>query len=126
MHTLFIDYLDRLQELHTDLRRAIEGLPQDALDWSPGPGMNSIAVLAAHTTGALRYWIGDVAGQDPSGRVRETEFHTKDLDAAALIARLDAAFAHSRTVLERLALSDLESKRLSPHDGRKYVRRVGV
>jgi uncharacterized damage-inducible protein DinB len=120
MLPLLADYLNRLEELHADVCRTLEGLPVEALDWSPGPDMNSLAVLSAHTAGALRYWMGDVIGQAPSDRDRAAEFRTKDLDAAALIARLEAAFAYSRGVLEKLALSDLESKRISPRNGREY------
>jgi len=61
------DYLERLQALHESIESAIEGLPQAALDWVPGPDMNSFAVLVTHVAGAERYWIGDVAGRDPSG-----------------------------------------------------------
>jgi uncharacterized damage-inducible protein DinB len=116
----FADYLERLQTLHTQMQRAIEGLSQDALDWSPGPDMNSIAVLAAHTASAQRYWIGDVAAQDASDRDRDAEFRTQGVDAASLLARLDAALAHSRSVLEKLTLSDLEATRISPRDGKEY------
>ncbi|HLF29383.1 MAG TPA: DinB family protein [Anaerolineae bacterium] len=108
------DYLDRLQALHADIRRAITGLPQAALDWSPGPEMNSLAVLAAHIAGSERYWIGDVAGGEPSGRDRAAEFQTKAADADSLLARLDAALAHSQTVLERLTLPELEEPRRMP------------
>ncbi|HKZ82371.1 MAG TPA: DUF664 domain-containing protein [Anaerolineae bacterium] len=121
MLPILADYLNRLEVVHADMRRTLEGLPQEALDWSPGPDISSIAVLAAHTAGALRYWIGDVAGQAPSGRDRSAEFRTQDVDAAALIVRLDAALDHSRSVLERLALPDLEATRISLRDGKEYT-----
>lgn len=113
----FEDIFQRLQALHDHMLRALEGLSQEALDWSPGPEMNSLAVLAAHTAGSIRYWIGDVAGQDPSGRVRQTEFETTNLDREALVMRLNAALAHSRGVLEKLALADLEARRATPPYG---------
>lgn len=45
-------YLTRLQVLHAELERAIEGLAPEALDWSPGPHMNPLCVLVAHASGA--------------------------------------------------------------------------
>ncbi|HTP09249.1 MAG TPA: DinB family protein [Anaerolineae bacterium] len=106
--------VNRLEELHRDLNRALEGLPAEALNWSPGPEMNSMAVLAAHTAGSERYWIGDVIARDDSHRDRAAEFRAQATDASELIARLDAALAHSRSVVERLTLSDLEEKRTEP------------
>ncbi len=120
MIPLLESYLDRLQALHADVQRTIDGLPQDALDWSPGADMNSLAVLAVHVAGAERYWIGDVAGQEPSGRDRAAEFRTKNVDVSELTARLDAALTHSRGVLDRLILADLEAKRTAPRDGKEY------
>ena len=96
------DYLTLLKALHDQLGRTIEGLPVAALDWSPGPDMNSLNVLIAHTAGAERYLIGDVVGRDPSGRDRDAEFRARGLDAATLSARLGAALEHSRAVLEHL------------------------
>ncbi len=111
MLPFFQDYLERLEALHRDIWRAIAGLPQEALDWTPGPDMNSIAVLAAHTAGAERYWIGDVIAGDSSSRVRDDEFRTRDLNAMALAALLTEALVYSRAVLEGLALEDLEAAR---------------
>jgi uncharacterized damage-inducible protein DinB len=114
MSEVLAAYLNRLEELHRDLNRALEGLPAEALNWSPGPEMNSLAVLAAHTAGSERYWIGDVVAQDDSQRDRDAEFRTHASSAAELIARLDTALAHSRSVLERLTLSSLDEKRTEP------------
>ncbi|MCI0398119.1 MAG: DUF1572 domain-containing protein [Chloroflexi bacterium] len=111
MLPIFEAYFERLARLHHDMKAAMAGLPQAALDWEPGPGMNSIAVLVAHTAGSERYWIGEVAGQDPAHRHRPAEFETRGLDEAALVARLDEALAHSQGVLTRLAPDDLEAAR---------------
>jgi uncharacterized damage-inducible protein DinB len=113
-------YMERLETAHAGIHQVIEGLPVQALDWVPGPGMNALGVLAAHVVGAERYWIGDMAGQDPSGRDRDAEFRTRGLDGAALRMRLTEVLAHSRLVLEGLTLADLETKRISSRDGREY------
>ncbi len=121
MHTIFLAYLDRLCELHTDIERAIEGLSQSALDWVPGPDMNSICVLIVHLTGAERFWIGDVAGNDPVGRDRDAEFRARGLDASVLRDRLSDTIVYCRNLLGRLTIEDLESPRQSPIDGRQIT-----
>lgn len=121
MHILFAEYLNRLRALHADIQKAIDDLPHEALDWIAGPEMNSLAVLAVHVAGAARYWIGDVAGQDPSGRDRAAEFRTKGVEAAALKSRLDAALSHSQSILEKLTLSDLDAPRVARRDGQTHT-----
>ncbi len=115
------DYLNLLKALHDQFGRVIEGLPQAALDWSPGPDMNSVGVLIVHAAGAERYLIGDVVGRDPSGRDRDAEFRTRGSDAATLSARLAAALEHSRVVLEHLTPPDLEAQRVMPRDGKQVT-----
>lgn len=114
------DLLAELDALHAEIAHAIEGLPQTALDWSPGPEINSLGVLATHIAGAERYWLGDVIAGEPSNRDRPAEFQTSDIDAATLIARLADSLAYARAVLGRLSLADLEATRISPRDGRTF------
>lgn len=121
MHPFCEAYLDRLHILHDNILQAIEGLPPAALDWVPGPDMNSIAVLVVHTVGAERYWIGDVVARDPSGRDRAAEFRVQGLDAPTLKKRLGDTLAHTRGVLHGLVLQDLEGIRISPRDGREFT-----
>lgn len=120
MEPFFTDYLNRLESLHNDLKTSLAGLPLDAVDWYPGEGMNSLAVLAVHASGSERYWIGDVIAREPSGRVREAEFRIKGLEADSLVNRLDASFSYVRGVLEGLKLEDLEQIRLVPHEGQEH------
>jgi uncharacterized damage-inducible protein DinB len=121
MLSMLEDYFERLQALHAEVHRAIAGLPPAALDWVPGPHVNSLVVLAVHLSGAERYWIGDVVGQDPSGRDRAAEFRARGWDTAALETRLAETLDHSRRVLEGLEFSDLEALRTSPRDGRQFT-----
>ena len=109
-NAFFASYLDRLENLHKNLRAAVEGLPPEAMDWEPGPEMNSLAVLLAHTAGSLRYWIGDVALGEPSGRVRQSEFKTRGVTSPEMQQRLDAVLAYARAALPRLSLDDLQKE----------------
>jgi uncharacterized damage-inducible protein DinB len=120
MTNFYQDYLNRLEELHTNIGAAVQGLPQDALDWSPGEGMNSISVMIMHLTGAERYWIGDVALGELSGRDRSAEFRVSGIPLAALQARLEASSVYAQNTLTRLPLADLEQERVSPRDDRKF------
>lgn len=117
----YAEIIERLRLLHNEMKQAIEDLPQEALDWVPGPDINSLSVLVMHTAGAERYWIGDVIGRDDSGRVREAEFQVKGLNAETLEDRLDEVFSHSQGVLAELNLGDLESIRTSSRDSRKVT-----
>ena len=120
MIDFYQDFLDRLNEIHASVEQAIQDLPQEALDWSPGEGMNSIAVLIVHLTGAERYWIGDVALGESSGRDRAVEFHARGISLDALLARLADTSAYAQSALTLLTLGDLEQERVSPRDGRKF------
>jgi len=105
------DYLERLAMLHEDIKLAIHDLPVGALDWTPGPDMNSINVLVTHLAGSERYWIGEIAGQDPSGRVRDIEFEARGQAAEVLIAQLDHVLMHSQRILDSLTAEDLGAAR---------------
>jgi uncharacterized damage-inducible protein DinB len=121
MDALFADYLERLTKVHDGFKEALEGLPPAALDWTPGPDMNSLNVLIVHVAGSERFWIGDMIGLNPSGRMRSEEFKVQGLELPDLFLLLDDALAHSRTVLMNCSLSDLEQQYESPlHNGRTY------
>jgi uncharacterized damage-inducible protein DinB len=121
MQTFYKEYLNVLQTCHTDILKALDGLPPAALDWISGPEMNSISVLVFHLTGAERYWIGDVAVQEPSNRDRDAEFKVRDLEVNVLKKRLDDCLAYAHKALEKLTLQDLEESRVSPRDGHKFT-----
>lgn len=121
MEQFFTDYLERFHSLHEEMKTTIKKLPQAALDWVPGPGMNSLCVLVVHATGAERYWIGDVACQDPSDRNRGAEFEAQGLDSEKLAQRLDQSLVYIRSAAENLRLTDLQQNRFSSRDERKYT-----
>ncbi|MRR32122.1 DinB family protein [bacterium] len=119
--TFYDDLFHRFQELHSDIANAIDGLPPEALDWVPGPEMNSIAVLVVHLTGSERYWIGDVALGDPSGRVRDDEFKVRGLTVEQLRQRLSVADDYARAAFARFTLVDLETDRKSPRNDKIFT-----
>lgn len=121
MQPFFESYLDILKTCHNDFHKALDGLPPEALDWVPGPEMNSISVLVYHLTGAERYWIGDVALGEPSNRDRSAEFKVREVGMDALRQRLDDTLSYASAALEKLTLQDLEATRTSPRDGRTFT-----
>lgn len=122
MSPFFVDYLERLTMLHSEMDKALTGLPPAALDWSLGPDINSLAVLAAHVAGSEMFWIGDVIIRRTTTRVRDTEFQTSGVTADALKARLAQALADSRQAVAQLTLAHLEEERTSLRgDGQSYT-----
>jgi len=121
MHSFFQDYLRSLTDLHQGILDAIKDLSPEALDWIPVQDMtgdmNSINVLVTHLCGAERYWIGDVACNDGSGRVRAEEFKVSGMDAAALKEKIDAATAYAQSALATIKLDELALEKTSPRDG---------
>ncbi len=117
------DFLSTLEAQHTEIERVIDGLPQAALDWSPGPDMNSIVVLITHVMGSERYWSADIIAREPSNRDRPAEFQTSGVDVDTLKARLQTATAYVRRILEGLDFDDLETMRTISGDGNE--RTVG-
>ncbi len=120
MQAFFTDYLNIMQDNHNEIFEALEGLPSAALDWTPGPDMNSISALVFHLTGAERYWIGDVAAQDLKDRDRDAEFRVREVGMAILKERLDDNLEYARSTLSNLKLEDLETRRVSRRDGQFY------
>jgi len=112
MQTFYADCLNNLEELHKDVEKALEGLPPEALDWSPKPGVNSITALIVHMTGAERFLIGEIIGGQALNRDRDAEFRAQDLALNTLTQRLVDNRTYLASVLEPLTLADLETKRI--------------
>lgn len=121
MQQFFVDYLERLHRLHEDAKTTLEGLEEEALVCQPGPDTNSLCVLAVHITGAERFWIGDVAMNDPSNRNRDGEFQASRLSTVELAERLDASLSYIQQALESLTLQDLEKPRTTPENRKVTV-----
>ncbi len=121
MVPFFVDYLERLEMLHTEMDQALTGLSQAALDCSLGPGINSLAILAAHVAGSEMYWIGDLIIRRATTRVRALEFQTVGIPGEILRTRLAQALADSRASVAQLTLADLEGERTRPDQPGSYT-----
>jgi len=121
MHKFYRAMLDEYAVLHGEIVKALDELPAEALDWVPGPEMNSLSVLVVHLTGSERYWIGDVARGDPSGRDREAEFRVKGMTAGALKKRVADVDDYEAAAFETMRVSDLEEMRVAPGSGREVT-----
>ena len=51
-------------QLHDQVRAEVEGLDEDALNWSPGADANSIATIVNHMVGSEAETLRAVAGED--------------------------------------------------------------
>lgn len=120
MHKLYEALLDRFQDLHREILKALNELPPEALDWKPGPETNSLTVLIVHLSGAERYWIGDVAQGDSSQRDRNAEFQVRGLNRDVLKKRIEDLDVYEKATFAEMGLGELEEERVSARDGRKY------
>lgn len=120
MEKYYQAYFGLLDGLSRQMEAALSGLRQEALDWMPGLEMNSIAVLAAHSAGAARFWIVDMAMGENANRNRPAEFQTHDVSAQALAKLLQDTMADCKDALDRLALEDLHAVRVHPVEGKEY------
>jgi uncharacterized damage-inducible protein DinB len=110
------NYLNRLEDLRSQVRNLIADLPAEGLNWRPVEGSddhatNSLAVLATHVAGAEHYWLGEVVGRLPATRNRAAEFALQTTTAAELVRRLDEVGGQSHQVLVALSPQDLDGRR---------------
>ncbi len=109
-------YLELLKDLNRPFVAAFDGLPAEALDWQPGADMNSFCVLAVHTTGSARFWIGVALGNPPD-RDRDLEFEARGLSSDDLKARFAALEAYVSTALEGFNVADFARMNPVPNRG---------
>lgn len=100
----------RLDELLLQMAGTFPDLPVEALDWTPDPAVNSISVLIIHSTGALRFWVGELIGGQPSHRDRQAEFEVKDLSKFDLRDRLEQTRTLVQAVLTEVTPDQLMQK----------------
>src|SRR3989304_5771554 len=110
------NYLNRLDDLRSQMSGLIAELPLEALNWRPIEGeddhvTNSLAVLTAHLAGAEHFWIAEVIGGRPATRDRDAEFVTVAATPAEILQILEKVSRETRDVLSALSESDLNGIR---------------
>ncbi|HEV2108164.1 MAG TPA: DinB family protein [Thermomicrobiales bacterium] len=92
MEPVVVAIVDLYRSVHEQLRQIIQDMDDEELNWSPGPEMNSVAVLVTHTLASeldTLTFVRDV----PNERDRESEFQVEAASASDLLASLDRADA---------------------------------
>src|SRR3569832_1756812 len=87
--------VDMLRTNVADLRATVDGLSAEALNWTPAPETNSIAVLVAHAvTATHRLSESAITGTFDRGRYlaeeRTPAFATTAAGPTDLLARIDS------------------------------------
>ena len=82
---------DGFRDVHANMRKLIDGMNREDLNWKPHPEANSIAVLVTHTLESEREMLAAVRGVKVP-RDRPSEF-VADADSKSLADRLDQADA---------------------------------
>jgi DinB superfamily len=73
-----------------ELRQAVEGLPDEALNWKPaGDDTNSVAVLVTHVLHSTRSWVSAAVAAPLPDRDRASEFRVSADKTGDLLALMD-------------------------------------
>jgi uncharacterized damage-inducible protein DinB len=79
-----------LKQDFEELHAAIDGLPDEALNWKPaGEDTNTVAVLVTHVLHSTRSWISTAVAAPLPDRDRDSEFRVAAGRMADLLALLD-------------------------------------
>jgi hypothetical protein len=96
--------------VHDKLRDVVRGLDDEALNWSPGPETNSIAVLVIHTLGSELDTLHRVRAIQ-ADRDRDAEFAVTGATQAELLAALDRGDARLVEHAAAITEADLAAMR---------------
>jgi hypothetical protein len=95
------------------MRQALDGLPPEALDWTPLANANSIAVLVEHSITATRFWMDAGSGRirslaDYRAGERADSFRVAGAGAPEWQQRIDGYLAELEAALNSATPDDLE------------------
>ena len=105
--------VDLFRSVHQQLRDVVQDAESEELNWSPGPEMNSIAVLVTHTLGSeldTLLLVRDIKGD----RDRDAEFRVSAGSAAELLDAIDRADELLVEHGEAITANDLAATRTRP------------
>ena len=95
-------------QYRTQIRLAVEALPETDLWWRANDQSNSVGNLLLHLNGNVRQWILGGVGKQPNERHRAEEFAAQTGPAAAaLLADLDRTLDEVDRVLAQLSEPEL-------------------
>ncbi len=105
-----------LKGLRGEIKKTMEGLPQEALDWQPIQGdgdlaTNSMTAMVMHLVGSETFWFVQVIGGRDIKRDRDAEFKARGVGLAELQARLDKAGRNAEEVLAGLKAEQMDEIR---------------
>jgi uncharacterized damage-inducible protein DinB len=100
-------FAEQFRDVHRELARIVDELSDEALNWIPYPGANSIAVLVTHVLGNELETLRVVRGL-PTDRVRAAEFEVSSASSGGLLALLAEAEAVSAELTPQLTAEDLD------------------
>jgi uncharacterized damage-inducible protein DinB len=105
-------------EYRTQLRLAVEALPENGLWWRANEQSNSVGNLLLHLNGNVRQWILTGIGGQPDVRHRAAEFDARGgPPAAVLLGELDRTLDEVDAVLAGLTDEQLlESRTIQGRD----------
>ena len=116
METVVATVTELFRGVHEQMRDEVRGLDAEALNWTPAPETNSVAVLVTHTVGSEAEVLRIVRGL-PSDRDRPAEFRGRAVSPDDLVARLDAADALLDELAPGISADDLAATRARPNLG---------
>lgn len=110
MDSVVATVAELFRAVHANLRAEVAGLDVAALNWTPAPETNSVAVLVVHTLGSEAEVLRTVRAL-PNDRDRDAEFRAEATSPADLIRRLDEADAYLAELAGGITPDDLAAVR---------------
>jgi uncharacterized damage-inducible protein DinB len=117
-------FAEQYQDVYRELLESIDSLPQEALNWVPCPGANSVAVLVTHILGNQLETLRAIRGE-PTSRNRTAEFEVLGATAADLLALVVEAEAISAQITPQITPAQLDAVVNRP-SATRVVNRSGL